>query len=203
MEELIQYLLAVAPMSERLVAHLRTIIIELNFKKNQVILEKGEVCQFIFYMESGLVRSFYRVGKKEVSNWFMKEGDICISVLSFFRRVASADSIVALEDCRSWGITYEQLEKAYREFPEFNVHGRIIAGEYYCRSEERHLNNRGLTPEAKYEQLMTEQPDLLQRVNKRQIAAYLDVSHRTFYQIQKDFLEKQKMISKKNRRSGI
>jgi CRP-like cAMP-binding protein len=199
MEELIQLLLSIAPMSEELLAHLRSIIKKSVYKKSSVILHEGEICNSIFYIKQGLVRSYYRLNGKEVTNWFMKEGDICIAVLSFLRRTASADSIMTLEDSEFWGILQEELEDTYLKYPEFNVHGRLITGIYYCRSEERTMALKRQTPEDKYEQLMIKEPDLVRRVNKSHMASFLDVGDRTYYLIRRDYLARKRLELKKSR----
>jgi len=53
MEALIQLLLSIAPMSEGLLAHLRTIIKKTEYKKGEFILREGDVCNSIFYIERG------------------------------------------------------------------------------------------------------------------------------------------------------
>lgn len=63
-------------------------------------MEAGEVASHILYLEMGLVRSYsiivkakrskktnkVKKQKAEVSNWFMREGNIIISVQSFLRQ---------------------------------------------------------------------------------------------------------------------
>jgi len=58
-------------------------------KKKEMLLEKGRICKNIFFIEKGLIRCFYLLNEKEVSSWFMKEGDVIISVESFFKQLPS------------------------------------------------------------------------------------------------------------------
>jgi CRP-like cAMP-binding protein len=201
-QKLIQLLDAIIPLSAGLEKHLRSKIRRIDYQKGDIILAEGAVCQSIFYIESGLVRSFYRLNGKEVSNWFMKEGDICISVLSFLRQTPSYDILVALEPCLCWGITHGQLEETYKKYPAFNVHGRMISNEYYCRSEERIFAMRRQAPQDKYEQLMKQDPELVLRVPNSQMASYLDVGGRTYDMIRKVYREKMQSMARKNRRQA-
>jgi hypothetical protein len=104
-----------------------------------------------------------------------------------------------LEFLECWGITHAELEEIYRLFPEFNVHGRIITGEYYCRSEERHIANKRQAPEDKYEQLMEKDAGLLGRVKHIHIASFLDVSDRTYRGIRKDYQARKRLELKRQR----
>lgn len=169
-----------APLSPELEKHLRSIIKEYNYTKKQLLLAAGETCQFIMYVESGLMRSFSMKKGKQVSNWFMEEGNIIISVVSFLRQEASKESVEAIEPCRCWGILYPQLEETYLLFPEFNLHARLILQEYYCRNEERHESQQMQTPDYKYAYMMATQPSLVLRVTRDEMASYLNVSVSTY-----------------------
>ena len=47
------------------------------------ICSKQDICREICFIEQGPLRCFYHDGDREVSTWFMKEGDVIISVSSF------------------------------------------------------------------------------------------------------------------------
>jgi CRP/FNR family transcriptional regulator, anaerobic regulatory protein len=189
MEELLQSLLSIAPMSQPLLAHLRARIKRIEYEKKELILREGKIANMIFFIQSGLVRSYYLLGGEEITNWFMKEGDICISVLSFLRRTPSVDILVAEEPCVCFGITHEELEETYKLFPEFNIHGRIITGEYYCLSEDRSIALKRLTPADRYALMMEKDPDLISRVSIQNMASFLNVKTRTYQKIRLDFTE--------------
>jgi len=61
----------------------------------------------------------------------MKEGDVIVSVESFFSQKQSYESIQALEDCILYYITYDELQFVYNHFPEFNFIGRVLVEKYY------------------------------------------------------------------------
>ncbi|HZE85050.1 MAG TPA: cyclic nucleotide-binding domain-containing protein [Puia sp.] len=187
MEKLIILLRGTARMSPTLEAHLRSILTPKKYKEGEILLREGEVSKRIFYIEKGLVRSYYEVGEKDVSNWFMKEGDICISVISFFGQLPSTDTIIALEDCELWGISHAQLEESYTLFPEFERHGRLISNRYYVMSEQRHQLIKRQTPIDKYTKLMDTNPDLISRITSLHLASFLNISDRTLRRIRNEY----------------
>jgi CRP-like cAMP-binding protein len=180
MEALIQLLHRVRPLSPALEAHLRSKIKRYTFKKGDLMVKEGEIASLILFLEKGLIRSYSRVNGKKASNYFMREGDIVISVESFLQQIPALESIEALEDCIAWGITFEELEETYRLFMEFNIHGRLICGQYYCVSEARHRSKHRKKAEEKYAWLMESDPELLSRVMDVHVASYLDVSKATY-----------------------
>jgi CRP-like cAMP-binding protein len=174
MEQLISLLKFFGPLSAELEKHLRGIIKEYTFKKKELLLKTGEVCHFIMYVESGLTRSFSLKQGKPITNWFMEEGNIIISVVSFLRQVPAMESVEALEACRCWGILYAELQETYRLFPEFDHIARLILEEYYCRSEERQKSKQMGKPDDKYAYMMATQPTLTLRVTREQLSSYLN-----------------------------
>ncbi|WP_188932189.1 Crp/Fnr family transcriptional regulator [Puia dinghuensis] len=183
MEPLIRLLHAVHPLSPALEAHLRLKIKCYQYKKGQKIVKAGEIASHILYLEKGLIRSYSLVQGKRISNYFMREGDIIISVESFLQQIPAHDSIEALEDCICWGITFEELEETYAFFPEFNVHGRLITGTYYCRSEARHRGRHRKRSHEIYAALMESDPNLVSRVKDVYMASYLNASKATLSRV--------------------
>jgi hypothetical protein len=75
--------------------------------------------------------------RAEVSSWFMKEGDVIVSVESFFKQKPSYESIQALEETTVHYISYDELQFIYKNFLEFNFVARVLAEHYYTLSEQR------------------------------------------------------------------
>jgi len=190
MEELIYYLQTIKKLSPKLEKRLRSIIRKYIWNADKKILKPGQVCQRIFYVKKGLIRIYHMVDKREVTDWFIKEDDICISVGSFFNQTKSKEYHITLEDCECWGISFRQLKETYRMFPEFNLHGRMITTRYYAELDNRTSFLKGQTPASKYEWLITENPGFEGRIKIADMASYLDVSDRTFKQIKADYLNR-------------
>ena len=166
-------------MSPELIAHLSKILRYKTFSKGDIILNRGRVCSHIYFLETGLIRIYHWKNDKEVTTWFLKEGDLFISVHSFFQQRPSAEFIVAMEDCACWGITFEELEETCKLFPEFNWHEKMIFRTYYSRKEiwDYEMPEK---PQERYDLLMRVAPELVQRVPAKILATYLDMSERAF-----------------------
>src|SRR5579859_2500738 len=198
MEALLQLLHAVHPLTPKLNQHLRAKIKKFTFKKGQIIFKEGVIASRILYLEEGLIRSFSIVNGKKASNYFMRQGDIIISVESFFQQIPAYDTIVALEDCVCWGITYDELEETYQKFTKFNTNGRRIVQVYYCKSEARHRTRQLKKPELMYKEIMEADPDLLSRVRDNYVASYLNVSKATYSGIKRRYVEMLRISRSKN-----
>jgi len=162
-----------------------------KIKKGEIILREGQVARHIYFIEQGIVRSYrYKKGKERTS-WIMKEGDLFLSVGSFFSRTPARENIQAMKDCVLYYITHEQLETAYRDFPEFNLHGRRILQYYYELSEKRN-EMREWPAYDRFEFLMAHQPDLIGKVPEKLLASYLGMAPETFSVQKSKFANKNK-----------
>ena len=183
MLELLQFLDSIFPLSEGLKQFLLEKLMRKEIPKKGFLLKKGRVCENISFIESGLVRCFYVKDDKEISSWFMKEGDVIVSVESFFSQGESYESIQALEDCIINYISYKDLQYAFHNFPEFNFVGRVLTEKYYRLSEQRLYSLRMQRGLEKYKYLINNHPHMLQRIPSKYIASYLGFTEETLSRI--------------------
>src|SRR6266496_5247479 len=83
MEKLLLYLNSIHPLSSALIEHLQAILKMKELPKKAYLLKQGSACTNISFIERGLLRCYYEKDDKEVCSWFMKEGDVIISVESY------------------------------------------------------------------------------------------------------------------------
>jgi CRP-like cAMP-binding protein len=186
-----------ARVSPKLKNRLESILVEIKAPKGTVLLDIGDYADYIYYIDQGLVMSYYIKDGKEVVNWFMKKGDLCISVNSFFMHVPSKEIIVTMKDCVLWAIRRDELDATYKKFRGFERNGRLITQVYYCRSEERLLFERSQTPIEKFTLMMKHYPDLYRDVPIKYLASYMNISQRTYNTTKKEYFESLKKGGKK------
>lgn len=156
------------------------------YPKKSLIQKAGQVSENIYFIESGLIRCFYKKGNREISNWFMKEGDVMISVRSFYKRIPSEEYIEVLENSELHYLNFIDLQHIYYNFPEFNLIGRILTERYYILSEERNFNLRFNTAQERFEILKKNNPEIINRVPAKYIASYLGITEETLSRIRVD-----------------
>jgi CRP/FNR family transcriptional regulator, anaerobic regulatory protein len=180
---LLHFLESIHPMSDELKQHLSVTLKEKHLAKKDFLLKAGQVSRAICFIGKGLLRCFYIKENHEVSSWFMKEGDVIVSVESFFQQKASYESIQALEDCSLYYITYDELQFIYRQFLEFNFIARVLLEKYYTLSEQRLYSLRMQRSQERYDYLLEHHPDLLLRVPAKHLASYLGITEVTMSKI--------------------
>ncbi len=183
MKEFFEILSSIHPLSAALQQHLSTVLKSVTIERKNFLLQEGEICKSICYIEKGLVRCFYNRHSKEVSSWFMREGDLIISVESFFQQKPSYESIQALEDCTLICIQYDELQDMYKTFYEMNFIARVFTEKYYTLSEQRLYSLRMQRAPERYKFLMDNFSELIKRVPSKYLSSYLSISEETLSRI--------------------
>jgi len=185
MEKLLSYLNSIFSMSPCLRGHLTNTLKSKAFARKDYLLKAGHVCRNIYFIEKGLCRCFYMKNNIEVCSWFMHEGDVIVSVESFFDQASSYESIQALEDTVVHYISFQDLEFMYRNFIEFNFMGRVLLQKYYKMSEQRLHSMRMQSAAERYQYLLQHYPEIVLRVPAGDIASYLGITKETLSRIKK------------------
>jgi CRP-like cAMP-binding protein len=115
----------------------------------------------------------------------MSDNDIVISVFSFFTQSPSLENIELLEDTVLYSISYQSLQQLYQQFPQFNLHGRIITEQYYMLSEQRNFALKKQSAKQRYDLLLKQYPQILQKASLGHIASYLGITQETLSRIRK------------------
>jgi len=183
MEDLLDFLSSVHPMSPALRARLTQILQCRKLDKKEFLLKAGQVCRNIYFIQGGLVRCYYLKDEAEVCTWFMKEGDVVISIESFYNQASGHEFIQALEPTEAHYISFEQLQRLYSEYPEFNTTGRIVTQFYHRHWARQLFAIRMQTAHERYQWLMQHHAELIARVPAKYLASYLDIAEVTLSKI--------------------
>ena len=185
MQNLLIYLQSFFPLSEELLAELKTVFTPISCPKSEYLITPGEICHSVFFMQQGFARGVRKVNEKEVTTWFWKEEDVITNIYSFLRQIPTTEGIQTLEDCELWALSYEDLQLLYKKHIEFNIIGRKILEEYFLKTFEITFILRNMTALERYEYLLKIHPDIFQRTTLLNISSYLGVSPETISRIRK------------------
>lgn len=154
----------------------------LRVPKGRILLSDGEVCDKLWYLQSGLVRGYHfstagtEGNFRDVTNWFAREGDFFHAVDSFVTQLPSRECIETLERSVLIYITKADLNHLYANHPGTCCIGRVIAERLLLSHQQLLRDMRTLSASEKLESFRTRSRELFNRVPQKYIASYLGIS---------------------------
>ncbi len=183
MQSLLTHIASYALLSTEAIAAIENCFEKTVLSKNSYLLQEGQVCRQLYFVEKGALRGCYNHDGKEVTHWFAFENDFVTSFNSFSTGKAAVENIQLLEGCILWSISKEALADLLGRFHELERLLRIAYEKYYIRLEERFVNAQFKTAKERYEELLLQSPHILERVPLGCIASYLGISQETLSRI--------------------
>ena len=165
------------------------------FKKGQTILNVGDICDKLYFINSGLARAYAigEDGKDFTWSIFFNDKNADMSNLfvvdyeSFVNRSESKLAIEALEDCELIYFNKDDLEMLYNRFKTSEHFGRLMSQEAYTILHNRMLNMQLKSAKERFEDFMRDTPYLLDKVPQYYIASYLGMTPQHLSRLKKEF----------------
>ena len=121
--------------------------------------------------------------EKEITHWFSFEEDFVTSFHSFITGQPSVENIQLFEGSVLWAISKESLTQLLNQHREIERLLRIAYEKYYIRLEERFVNAQFKTAAERYQTLLQQRPNIIERVSLGYIASYLGISQETLSRV--------------------
>ncbi|WP_076381041.1 Crp/Fnr family transcriptional regulator [Filimonas lacunae] len=152
--------------------------------KKQYLLQEGEVCKQVVFVEKGALRAFVLDGKGNehitafaLEGWTM--GDLC----SFMKEEPGTLNIQALEDCDLLLISKAAHDLLLQTQPKYEIYFRILMTEGYMALQRRTTNLISLSLEQQYKAFTETYPNIVQRVPQHMIASHMGLKPETLSRI--------------------
>ncbi|MVM31314.1 cyclic nucleotide-binding domain-containing protein [Spirosoma sp. HMF4905] len=151
----------------------------LEFGKGHVLVPPDTICRSIYFIETGLTRTFYYKDGKDITDWLSAEGQFAVSISSFITQQPDRRSVELLEPSVLWSISHSALEKLYQQHHELERMGRLLANYGLLLVQQRFDELHFATALERYRTLMTQNPTFVQRVPLSMVASYLGMTPET------------------------
>lgn len=149
--------------------------IEKRYKRKTILLADHEIAKRIFFIQSGAIRVWFNNEGIELTVDFFIENNLVSSFDSFFQGIPSIFNIETIEDT----VVFELSKNDFLDIVADKEVASYINETVYKRFGT--LINRLLTfikdsPQQRYENMMKERPELIQRFPQHYIASYLGIT---------------------------
>lgn len=155
-----------------------------KFKKNETILYQGDVCDELFFIDSGLVRSYILDESGKDFTWSIYFNDenaqvtnlFVVDYQSFIEQKPSTIYIEALEDTELICVSYKDVQFLYNTFKKWERFGRLMSEAAYSYLHKQTIERQCKSAEARFLLFVQETPHLLQKVPQYHIATLLGIT---------------------------
>ena len=162
---------------------LEEILVPMKFSRGDKIVDKGQICQSIFYVEKGLVREYYFKNNKDVTEYLAADGTIFMCIESLFREEPSQLVVEALEATTVYAIPKKRLEVVALHNVNIQILYRKILEESLIISQRRADMLRFESAKDRYRKLCKLNPQMVIKAPLVYIASYLQMTPETLSRV--------------------
>lgn len=173
----------IAPLPSASAYRLAAIARPTALRKGHLLFRAERLERDIYLLSQGLARVYYHHRANDVTLCFGMEGDALISLRSYIQDTPGYENIELLENSELYGLKTADLRRLYSSDIHIANWGRKLAEQELIKTEERLMSRQFKTAAERYNELLKNQPNLLQRVQLGHIASYLGISQVTLSRI--------------------
>jgi CRP-like cAMP-binding protein len=162
-----------------------------KLKKHQFLLNEGDVCRYIGFVNSGCLRE-YKIDNKgaehviqfAIEDWWVSD------LNSFLSGLPTVYNIDALQDSEVL-----LLEKTYRDkmldaCPKMERFFRLLIEANHVTTQQRIADSLSSSAEQRYIKFIKTYPKLFEHVSQNQIASYLGITPQSLSRIRREITQK-------------
>lgn len=164
-------------LTEELVQQISGLATAHSYRRNEFLLQQGDVCRHKVFICSGMLRT-YSTGANGSEHilQFSPELTWTLDVESYDKGTPSVINIGAIETTEVLLWQKNGFEALRNDIPVLKKFSEELISRNIYYSRQRMLTALSATPEEKYEDFVQRFPGLLQRLPLRMIASYLGIS---------------------------
>jgi CRP-like cAMP-binding protein len=158
-------------------------------EQDEIVLAEGKICKYLYFVESGLLRFYINKDGNDITKFFTDAPYFFTSQVSFNYQKPALENIQAIEKSVVFQITYKQSNELFK-LKSWSEFGRRITQEVQFFTEEILEQLQTETAESRYERMLRNNPQLLQRIPLKHLASYLGIAPQSLSRIRKKLQEK-------------
>lgn len=167
---------------------LESLLLPIKYGKGEKILQEGEICRNISYIERGLIRQFYFKNGKEVTEHLGVDRSIFMCIESLFKEEPTRLQVEALEPTLVYALPKARLEAAAMRNVNIQMLYRKILEESLIQSQIHADLVRFESAPNRYKRLCDLNPQVVLRAPLTYIANYLQMTPETLSRIRSGVL---------------
>ena len=167
---------------------LESILVPQKYAKGQMIINEGQVCDSIYYIERRLIRQFYFMNGKQITEHLGEDHTIFMCIESLFREEPTKLQVEAIEPTIVYAIPKQKLEQVALHNVNIQILYRKILEESLIISQVHADLVRFETAQARYKRMCKLNPQVILRAPLVYIASYLQMTPETLSRVRASML---------------
>lgn len=180
---LIEKIRQIVPLSETDILLIGTLFQPWLLKKGDYFVQQGQVCHYVGFIQTGLMRYFVNQDGDEKIYSFGQENDFVCDYESFLPQRPCRRSIQAIEDSHVLVISAASLQRLFAELTCGERFGRVVIEQIFVKTIGQLVSLYTDSPEVRYQVFLEEYPTISPRITQYHIASYVGVKPQSLSRI--------------------
>ncbi len=188
-----KYILNYSPLTEQEWQDIEQCLVWKVYHKGDILLEAGQVCRKLYFLETGFLRFFIYNKGNDVSKFFTEPPYCFTSQRSFTTNIPTEDTIEVLQDSVIWEMSKTDAFDLLRIF-HWSEFIRKLVQEVQFFTEQILKASQNKTAEERYIHMLEHNDPILLNAPLKNVASYLGIAPQSLSRIRKKYwVDRQKL----------
>jgi CRP-like cAMP-binding protein len=184
-----QYLESVGYLSEEDIHSLIAFVHSRKLKKGEFFIREGQISMEVGFLVAGLIRSYYTTNSgEEITYCFRFPNDMITAYSSFITGNKTEENLQAIADVELLVFSKQDLNKLANDSLNWVKFLKKMAELQYIELENRIFQLQKTTALQRYENLLLNHPEFVQKIPLQYLASYLGITQRHLSRIRKELV---------------
>jgi CRP-like cAMP-binding protein len=157
-----------------------------KFKAQTILLKEGSIANSIYFIETGLLRTYHLHDGREINTYFACDTQLISAFSSFITQTSSFETLEAIEDSIVYALPFDNLTELYKTSNKFEKLGRLLAEKNYLCVLDRTYTMQTKKAKQKYlDFINTYDKKIVQNVPQHHIASFLGIAPESLSRVRK------------------
>lgn len=154
--------------------------------KGKRLIKTGEVERYLSFIEEGVVRNYIPGIENDLTFGFSFEKEFTCAYDSFLTQQPSSYEQETLTKCTIWRISYNNLQRVYRETAVGNHWGRYAAEKLFLTKINREISLLNQTAKQRYLDLLSSKSNIVRTIPLKYVASYIGITPQSLSRIRRE-----------------
>lgn len=176
----------IVPLTDEEFAYVLSFFVSRKYKKHQFVVQEGQMVAYDYFILEGCLKSYStdESGKPHIIQFGLQDWWIT-DYEAYYNQTEATVNIDCIENSELLCLSYQNREKLCAEMHKIEHFFRKKTNRRNVALQQRILSLLSSNARERYEKLLSQYPQLFQKVPKHLIAAYLGVSRETLSRFSK------------------